>query len=105
MHQVPTTAFAWASAGSGLHATPQDHFVQQQLVRRWVFWLFSALVLPLLRSHFYVTDSEVYRNRALYFRKALWATLVARAEAALQEHQLRHVPAHRAHAMLTASDR
>lgn len=35
---------------------------------RWVRWLLSELAIPLLRAHFYVTESEAHRHLVLYYR-------------------------------------
>lgn len=39
----------------------------------WMWWLLDYVVLPLLRTCFYVTDSAVFRRRVLYFRQDVWA--------------------------------
>lgn len=39
----------------------------------WMWWLLDDVVLPLLRTCFYVTDSAVFRRRVLYFRQDVWA--------------------------------
>ena len=39
---------------------------------RVVGFLWVGLVLPLLRTHFYVTETEATRNRLVYYRKPDW---------------------------------
>ena len=34
----------------------------------WLYWLYAQLVVPLLRAHFYVTDSEPFRQQVFYYR-------------------------------------
>jgi telomerase reverse transcriptase len=41
-------------------------------VGRVVGFLWVGLVLPLLRTHFYVTETEATRNRLVYYRKPDW---------------------------------
>ncbi len=48
--------------GHGTHAA-----VQQRLIL-WVRWLLADFVVPLLRAHFYCTESEVYRQEVFYYR-------------------------------------
>lgn len=36
-------------------------------------WLFSHYIIPLLRSVFYVTESEFSAKRVLYYRKPVWS--------------------------------
>jgi len=37
---------------------------------QWVRWLLGGLAVPLLRAHFYATESEAFRNTVLYYRSA-----------------------------------
>ncbi len=46
-----------------------------KLSRKWMLWLFRDYIFPLIYSHFYCTDSEVYKNKALFFRKPIWTTI------------------------------
>ena len=52
------------NAGSvrGSHAA-----VRQRLIL-WVRWVLSDFLVPLLRAHFYCTESEVYRQDVFYYR-------------------------------------
>lgn len=34
----------------------------------------AVLVAPLLRAHFYCTESEAYRQQVFYYRWAAWAS-------------------------------
>lgn len=40
-----------------------------------MFWIFDSILIPLIRSHFYVTESQMHRNRLFYFRHDLWQQL------------------------------
>ena len=37
----------------------------------WVQWLLGQLVLPLIRAHFYCTESEAYKFKVFHFRWVL----------------------------------
>jgi telomerase reverse transcriptase len=57
-------------------------WVQPEKVRKWtaqmehvVFWVFEHLVIPVIRTHFYVTEAEETKQRVLYFRKPVWARI------------------------------
>ena len=54
-------------------------------LQRWVRWLVADLVVPLLRSHFYCTETESHRLRVFYYRKGVWARLTAAHLAAMTE--------------------
>lgn len=40
-----------------------------------VYYIFDSLLIPLVRSNFYVTDSNLHRNRLFYFRHDVWRKL------------------------------
>jgi hypothetical protein len=52
--------------------------------RVWALWVFLALAVPLVRAHFYVTDSEVAQSRLLFFRKPTWGAVARHAWAELR---------------------
>ena len=41
----------------------------------WLHWLFTEVIVPLLRGHFYVTEAENHRQNVLYYRKPVWAKI------------------------------
>lgn len=45
---------------------------RQRSTVKLVSWVFSSLVIPLLRAHFYATETEPFRNRVMYFLKPVW---------------------------------
>lgn len=49
----------------------------RHMVRLWCRWLMNELVIPLLRNHFYVTESATHRNKVFYYRKPLWRKILA----------------------------
>jgi hypothetical protein len=52
-----------------------DIRTQARYVGRWMLWLVLGFVAPLIRTHFYATDSEAHHSRTLYFRKPTWARI------------------------------
>lgn len=62
----------WTAAGSAAASTvtsPSDHEARQRLARAFVRWLFENLVVNLVKSHFYATETSVHRNCVFYYRK------------------------------------
>lgn len=51
-----------------LRLCASQHASQQRMLALWLGWLFSVLVVPLLRAHFYCTESEAYRQQVFYYR-------------------------------------
>jgi telomerase reverse transcriptase len=58
---------------------------RRRLLRRWVLFLVAELAVPLLRAHFYCTETETHRLRVFYYRKGVWARLTASHLAAMTE--------------------
>lgn len=57
---------------AGGHGGPANAAAKRQrLLALWIRWLFAELMVPLLRSHFYVTESEAHRQRVFYYRHVL----------------------------------
>lgn len=54
-------------------------------IQAWLAWLLLGFVTPLLRASFYVTDSEVYHHRPLYFRRETWERLSSATMLALRQ--------------------
>ncbi|GBG64659.1 hypothetical protein CBR_g45714 [Chara braunii] len=48
---------------------------RQRLMEDWIYFLFASVVIPLIRAHFYVTESEGATHRVCYFRKPVWDML------------------------------
>lgn len=60
------------------------------LQKRWqifselIYYIFDSLLVPLIRSNFHVTESNVHRNRIFFFRHDVWRSLTEPALAALK---------------------
>ncbi|PGH05494.1 hypothetical protein AJ79_06801 [Helicocarpus griseus UAMH5409] len=46
-----------------------------EMFLEFVYYIFDSLLIPLIRSNFYVTESSVHRNRLFYFRHDVWRRL------------------------------
>ena len=56
-------------------ATAAESLKRRELYAEFIYWLFDSLVIPLLRTTFYATESAAFRNRVLYFRQDDWAAM------------------------------
>lgn len=54
---------------------PTDLKYRQARLAEMTSWLFRGFCLPLLRHNFYVTETEVSRNRVVYYRREVWSAL------------------------------
>lgn len=46
-----------------------------ELLHELVYYIFDSLLIPLIRTNFYVTESQIHRNRVFYFRHDVWRRL------------------------------
>lgn len=80
-------AIAWlrpnlVSDNANLSGT--DRKKREELFNEFVYYLFDSLLVPLIRSNFYVTESSTERNRLFYFRHDVWLKLSEPALATLR---------------------
>ncbi|CAG8097164.1 unnamed protein product [Penicillium salamii] len=47
-----------------------------EVLHEFIFWIFESILTPLIRSNFYVTESQTHRNRLFYFRHDVWKQLI-----------------------------
>jgi telomerase reverse transcriptase len=50
---------------------------RKEILLEFVYYIFDSLLIPLIRSNFYVTESGVHKNRLFYFRLDVWRKLSA----------------------------
>lgn len=51
------------------------HAAQQQLLTLLLWWLYGGVATGVLRTFFYVTDSQPLKGAAVFYRKAAWRAL------------------------------
>jgi telomerase reverse transcriptase len=65
------------------------------LFLEFVYWLFDSFLIPLIRSNFHVTESNVHRNRLFYFRHDVWRMLTEPSLKTLKASMFEHMPTER----------
>ena len=63
------------------------------LVRNVMRWLYCQFVIPLLRSTFYITETEFTGSRVLYYRKPVWTRIKSLSMKILLKQQYREMSA------------
>ena len=102
MQRLPTRAWkALRPHGCApAHESPASGAAQSRRVAKLVRWLVGTLALPLLRSHFYVTEGEATSGRVFFYRKPVWARLRAQALKGALRDSYAPVPLRRAAQLL-----
>lgn len=72
-----------------------DFEKRKDIFLEFVYWTFDSYLMPLIRSNFYVTESNADRNRLFYFRHDIWRGLAEPSLAGLKESMFEQVPVDR----------
>jgi len=73
---------------------------QRRLTTKWISWLVREMIFPVIRAHFYVTDTQLHKNRIFFYRKGVWSRLVAATLKSLEETSFQRLPTREAMKML-----
>jgi telomerase reverse transcriptase len=52
-----------------------DYNKRLEILQELMYYIFDSLLIPLLRSNFYITESGVHRNKLFFFRHDVWRRL------------------------------
>ncbi|KAF7169450.1 hypothetical protein CNMCM5623_002159 [Aspergillus felis] len=63
---------------SGRKLSLSDLQKRTELLHEFIYYIFDSILIPLIRSNFYVTESQIYRNQLFYFRHDVWRHLTLR---------------------------
>lgn len=61
-----------------------DFRKRSEILYEFLYYIFDSILIPLVRSNFYVTESNVYRNRVFFFRHDIWKSIAEPAMAELK---------------------
>jgi telomerase reverse transcriptase len=51
---------------------------RKEIFFEFIYYLFTSILIPLIRGNFYVTESQLHRNRLFYFRHDVWRRITTR---------------------------
>ncbi|KAL1595841.1 Telomerase reverse transcriptase [Paraconiothyrium brasiliense] len=77
-----------------------DHDKRIDIFLEFVYWVFDSFLIPLIRSNFHVTESNVHRNRLFYFRHDVWRMLTEPSLSNLRLNLFEEVPTEHATKLL-----
>jgi telomerase reverse transcriptase len=60
----------------GRNISLSDLRKRTEILHEFVYYIFDSLLIPLVRSNFYVTETQIHRNRLFYFRYDVWRRLI-----------------------------
>ncbi|KUI62081.1 Telomerase reverse transcriptase [Cytospora mali] len=68
-----------------------DFRKRSEIFYEFLYYIFDSLVIPLIRSNFYVTESNVHRYRLYFFRHDVWRSITEPAMAELKTKMFEEV--------------
>lgn len=77
---------------------------QRRMVTKWISWLVQEMVFPIIRCHFYATDTQTHKNRIFFYRKGIWSRLVTATLQSLEETSFKRLTAKEVTAMMDRSN-
>ncbi|KAK5663294.1 hypothetical protein OQA88_3721 [Cercophora sp. LCS_1] len=76
----------------GQKTSQSDVNKRTEIFHEFLYYLIDSLVVPLIRSNFYVTESSVHRYRVFFFRHDVWRYVAEPAMATLKANMFEEVP-------------
>ncbi|KAJ5358817.1 uncharacterized protein N7496_011230 [Penicillium cataractarum] len=77
-----------------------DFQKRTELLQEFIYYIFDSILIPLVRTNFYVTESQTHRNRLFYFRHDVWRSLTEQPMADLKANTFEQLSPAKAHVML-----
>jgi telomerase reverse transcriptase len=68
--------------------SPSDFSKRKEIFAELLYYVFDSYLVPLIRGHFHVTESNVQRNQLFYFRHDVWKEMSEPALASLKLNML-----------------
>ncbi len=76
LQDIHISAITWLRPHEDATKMCQSDFnKRKEIFAELIYYLFDSFVVPLVRSNFHVTESNVHRNRLFYFRHDVWRQL------------------------------
>ncbi|KAL6709686.1 Telomerase reverse transcriptase [Coniothyrium glycines] len=75
---------------------------RQEIFLEFVYWLFDSFLIPLIRSNFHVTESNVHKHKLFYFRHDVWRMLSEPALTRLKSSMFEEMPLEQTRRLLTS---
>jgi telomerase reverse transcriptase len=72
---IKLTCIPWLcppKIADSLKMSQSDRSKRLEILLELIYYLFDSVLVPLIRSNFYVTESNTHRNQLFYFRHDIW---------------------------------
>lgn len=65
--------------GNELACQRREHAAKQQQMALLMWWLYGGVVMSVLRTFFFITDSQPLKGAAVFYRKPTWRCMESEA--------------------------
>jgi telomerase reverse transcriptase len=62
-----------------------------EIFHEFLYYVFDSLLIPLIRSNFYVTESNTHRSQVFYFRHDVWRLIAEPSLSILKEDMFEEI--------------
>jgi telomerase reverse transcriptase len=99
------TEIAWLSDADhpDRRLCQSEHSKRLEILSEFIYYIFDSVLIPVVRAHFYVTESSAHKNRLFYFRHDVWRKLSEPYLATLGVRMYAPIPAAEARRKLRAT--
>ncbi|SLM33959.1 telomerase reverse transcriptase [Lasallia pustulata] len=87
---------------STIKISQSDFRKRKEIFLEFIYYVFDSLLIPLVRSNFHVTESNVHRNRLFFFRHDVWRALTEPAMSNLKLTMFEEIRTDKARRLLDA---
>lgn len=82
---IKITEMAWLGLLSKDKKLSQSDFQKRsEIFQEFMYYIFDSILIPIIRNHFYVTESNIHKNRLFFIRHDLWKSLADPAMGSLK---------------------
>ncbi|KAJ0324405.1 hypothetical protein Brms1b_001170 [Colletotrichum noveboracense] len=88
--EIKVTAMDWLAPPKlkGMKTSQSDMKKRLEILHEFLYYVFDSILIPLLRSNFYITESSSHRYRLFFFRHDVWRYVAEPAMATLRANML-----------------
>ncbi|KAG5926155.1 hypothetical protein E4U42_003572 [Claviceps africana] len=73
---------------------------RHEIMHEFLYFVFDSLLMPLIKSNFYVTEASTHRNQVFYFRHDIWRRIASPAISILKRDMFETVKLTQANSIL-----
>ncbi|EPQ64549.1 Bgt-2774 [Blumeria graminis f. sp. tritici] len=92
----------WLGSSNNQKLCQSDYSKRLDLFHEFIYFIFDSILIPLIRTNFYVTESNLNRNQIFYFRHDVWRLITEPTLSSLKINLLKEIPPQQARKMLSS---